>query len=732
VGFIKRGGGTAGTMASCGLPRLAFSPLSPAPDVGFWQELTRRKLDVLRLDSRAVPVHAYYEAPAAQGAPEKCFLLRESFECNPRFQAGGTLLRGDLKNFNTVEEFKAFLGSGARAARIQEAARVLREEIVSGVALDDPVRLRPILIVSFADLKRWHFAYTVAFPVLSPSVSWELQAASQGAEAAGIGRNVLRRLSQELRDDSALSAAGTFLLVRGSVEEPWSTRPLAALKGCEDVLDDNLLVVFIDPSSAEQTPGWPLRNLILLIARHRPSRLRILAFRDPHLCARGDEVPSRSRVFIVDASAEAAAVVLGEPEPPMDVQFAGWSKIRNFDLTSFLDAKRVAADAVDLNIKLMKWRLLPELEPGKMKELRFLLLGAGTLGCSVARVLMGWGVRCVTFVDSGKVSFSNPVRQSLFTHNDASESRSKAKAAREAVEAIMPDAEAQDVEMEVPMPGHPHQSPETLRKAIRRLAELVAAHDVVCMLTDSRESRWLPSLLVCAAQVAAPAKLELGRTAVGTEPVAGGASSGLEFSPAERTHLPQKADTTQRPQKADTTQRPPPLGLTVALGFDSFLVSRQTYRESSSACYFCNDVTAPADSLASRTLDQQCTVTRPGLSGLAASVAVELVAALVQHPDGFRAKSDVSSPLGAVPHQVRGYIADFRLAPTETEPFPRCICCSPAVIDCFMHEGDAFVERIVANSAELEEISGLAKMKAGVSDHDVMNFDDFDEGELEE
>jgi ubiquitin-like modifier-activating enzyme ATG7 len=49
---------------------------------------------------------------------------------------------------------------------------------------------------------------------------------------------------------------------------------------------------------------------------------------------------------------------------------------------------RLADQAVDLNLKLMRWRILPDLDLEKVAGTKCLLLGAGTLGCYVARVLM--------------------------------------------------------------------------------------------------------------------------------------------------------------------------------------------------------------------------------------------------------------------------------------------------------------------------------------------------------
>ncbi len=91
-------------------------------------------------------------------------------------------------------------------------------------------------------------------------------------------------------------------------------------------------------------------------------------------------------------------------------------------------------------------------------------VGAGTLGCAVARTLMGWGVRGITFVDDSRVAFSNPVRQSLFEYADCLDGgKPKAEAAAAAVQRVFPSSAARGVRMRVPMPGHPLSEAETVQ-----------------------------------------------------------------------------------------------------------------------------------------------------------------------------------------------------------------------------------------------------------------------------
>jgi ubiquitin-like modifier-activating enzyme ATG7 len=55
--------------------------------------------------------------------------------------------------------------------------------------------------------------------------------------------------------------------------------------------------------------------------------------------------------------------------------------------------------------------------------------------------------------------------------------------------------------MSIPMPGHAVSgaSEKAARESIARLEALIAEHDAVFLLMDSRESRWLPSM-ICSAQ----------------------------------------------------------------------------------------------------------------------------------------------------------------------------------------------------------------------------------------
>lgn len=340
------------------------------------------------------------------------------------------------------------------------------------------------------------------------------------------------------------------------------------------------------------------------------------------------------------------------------------------DLRASLDTRLLMSQAVDLNLRLMKWRQWPQLQVDRLREQRCLLLGSGTLGCAVARALMGWGIRHVTFVDSGRVAYSNPVRQSLFTYDDAREGKYKAHAAAEQVLRIFPDMTVQAELVSIPMPGHPYtqgDSGQTAGSASAgagasvgavsdeaaraRLDHLVESHDIVFNLTDSREARWLPTVLC---------------------------------------------------QVYDK------LCINAALGFDSYMVMHHGRRlhtapSSSHGCYFCSDIVAAGNSQRDRTLDEQCTVTRPGLSFIAAALCAELLVALLHRDpraarraggsadsdDGGRNDDSGDDDSGAIPpHQIRGNVLGFtqmNLEVRETQPPPPSVLifCGVLIL-CYM------------------------------------------------
>jgi len=356
----------------------------------------------------------------------------------------------------------------------------------------------------------------------------------------------------------------------------------------------------------------------------------------------------------------------------------GWEKNsagklapRVVDLAPMMEPTNLAEQAIDLNLKLMRWRLLPSLDLERISATKCLLLGAGTLGCYVARALLAWGVRKISLVDYGRVSYSNPVRQPLFEFADCLDGgKPKAEAAAAALKRIFPGADASGFTLSVPMPGHPISSSpssiEQCRTDVAQLEKLIDEHDVTFLLMDSRESRWLPTLI--------------GKTKN-------------------------------------------KIVINAALGFDSFVVMRHGTRKSNPmlGCYFCNDIVAPTDSLTDRTLDQMCTVTRPGLASIASSNSVELLISLLQHSAGSNAPAprlpgapdseQEESILGLVPHQLRGSLARFNNLLVTGAAYERCTACSEIVIVEYERKGFNMLIEAFNDAMYLERLTGLDKMK---------------------
>jgi ubiquitin-like modifier-activating enzyme ATG7 len=76
-------------------------------------------------------------------------------------------------------------------------------------------------------------------------------------------------------------------------------------------------------------------------------------------------------------------------------EFTGWEsnvkgklQPRSVDLSVIMDPKKLIESSVDLNVRLMRWRMLPSLDVEMLSQTKCLVLGAGTLGCNVASVLM--------------------------------------------------------------------------------------------------------------------------------------------------------------------------------------------------------------------------------------------------------------------------------------------------------------------------------------------------------
>ncbi|XP_059664079.1 ubiquitin-like modifier-activating enzyme atg7 [Cornus florida] len=686
---------------------LQFAPFQSHVDEGFWHRLSSLKLNELGIDESPIPITGFYAPCSHSQVSNHLTLLAESLPPERSEQTSiPAITRGNrnkcsvpgiLYNTNTLESFHAL----DKQSLLKAEAKKIWEDIHSGKAQEDSAVLSRFLLISFSDLKKWSFHYWFAFPALMldpPATLMDLRSASQWfsleeAESLSAACNDWR--------NSNSTADVPFFLVDIASNSRATIRHLKDWESCQ-CDGHKFLFGFYDPCHLPNNPGWPLRNFLAFISsRWGLEMVRFLCYRE-------------NRGFADLGLSLVGEASISVPQGWKDHQHVpnavGWElnkgkKVpRCITLAKSMDPTRLAISAADLNLRLMRWRALPSLNLNMLSSTKCLLLGAGTLGCQVARMLMAWGVRKITLLDSGKVAMSNPLRQSLYTLDDCLNGGNfKATAAVSSLKRIFPAVEAEGVVMAIPMPGHPVPSQEenSVIEDCRCLHNLIDSHDAIFLLTDTRESRWLPTLLCANANK---------------------------------------------------------ITITAALGFDSFLVMRHgagpistnddgkpeavnalsakvadfslTDREGSQrlGCYFCNDVVAPIDSTANRTLDQQCTVTRPGLAPIASSLAVELLVSILHHPHGIFAKAEFANstasgsteqPLGILPHQIRGSLSQFSQMTLVGHSSNSCTACCSTVVSEYQKRGMDFVLQAINHPTYLEDLTGLTELMKSASAFDL-------------
>ncbi|KDO28631.1 E1-like protein-activating enzyme G [Saprolegnia parasitica CBS 223.65] len=647
-------------------PVLQFQPFTSSPHVSFFQKLAELKLNTFQLSDARQDISGFFELSPHADVPPRFIVDDTAFgyeaALSPDRAKHEWRLPGVLINTNTLEAFKTI----DKAALLDDA----RASVASSIA-GDTEKMQCFVLVTFADLKTHTFWYRFAFPALVPPSPYRVPAWQQLTTAPLAHASFMQQLL-DMRSATEVNGvtqsnfpmhfvldtqAGTVLSLPSAPASP-----------------ENLLFGIVDPSALPQHPGWPLRNYLAWIRHRYPSltSATVLLYRDPlhHLTT----VPAS----IVAKASFVATISWANDEVADTKKVVGWELNvqgkqgpRCMQLGSLMDPLQLAKTSVDLNLKLMRWRQLPSLDLDKLASTKCLLLGAGTLGCHVGRNLLSWGFRHMTFVDNGLVSHSNPVRQPLFEFHDVG--KPKAATAAKALARIFPLVHAEGHTLSIPMAGHAMSSPAALadnEQAFHALRALIEAHDVIFLGTDSRESRWLPTVMAAASQK---------------------------------------------------------LVINAALGFDSYLVMRHGVPDAVDlGCYFCNDIVSPGDSLSDRTLDQMCTVTRPGGAAMAGATAVELLVCLLHQPLGVAAPVATEASagaLGVVPHQIRGFLHSFSQVLVQGPSFPKCTACSRPVRDAFTRDGFNLFASVCASKTYLQDLTGLSALLASA---DAMTFADDD------
>ncbi|KAM0684141.1 Autophagy protein 7 [Mitosporidium daphniae] len=472
-------------MGSFVLPSLQIDPIS------FWSSLHHLKLERFKLEEGPFPLWGFLDVGKSHAFVKldaNSFLNKEQANLDADAKHSSFAIPGHLLVSNTFSNYKS--GSWKKSALSSVSKIVWEQMSISSIQQGDPFYLLSFVLFVYADLKAFNYKYSYVFPAFfSPKILLN--------HSLSHSTNFILNAHKVPIFFCATSSSDNKLEQQQPEPDLFTLHPLSYSHSCEFAkkcanfdsfffgIRNDVFIPFKKQASSFLL-SWPIRNYIILLYKlFRIKEFRILPLYQSDLYEVFHENGAQKIKFHASANMNECFVHVSFSEFPCTdfsaknpedlFALTGWQTESNglvkefaVNFSDYCNPMDILKSSLSLNLNLMKWRVLPDLNLERLSSQRVLICGAGTLGCNIARALL-----------------------SLYSYSTTMGSSNKAEMAAQSLTMIYPLVNSKGIVMNIPTLGQCTVS----QNEIQELEAFVVDADVLFLVTDTRESRWLPSVL---------------------------------------------------------------------------------------------------------------------------------------------------------------------------------------------------------------------------------------------
>lgn len=462
---------------------LKFTDIIPIFDNTFWTNLHFQK-------SNEYDKTATYERITGNfNATEHVTKLDFSFSSFNKLDNTpmSRVMKGELSVLRTKEELDNFVYSQSYLLM-----KDIWDSIQSGSIFDTHDLLNQFTLSIYID--GYKFYYWIAFPVFK--MPYEIP----------VKRRYL--LNQLITTHSELDLIYTQInghwqndpnvdcfTLNNLIVQPLTTEEMASLQYCS-----NPKIIYNDKGCDSDYPGWALRNLLFAIAYHieKNIHLTIICYREDH-----ENSIMSSPVFDIilkPSSYEGIEFKNNIPEYFRGLVYNKSNetgKIIPFmrDMNKIMGKTTSSTSIVSTNSRIIGTEL-KNFDMEIITKTKCLIIGTGTLCCNAIRNMISWGITNITVVGDETVSRIDIIKQNIYLLDDLG--KNKAKAIEKNLKKLYGKINITGIDIRIPEPDDREENMDVLQNTLEQIDQLFRDNHVILLLTETIESKWLPTVLATA------------------------------------------------------------------------------------------------------------------------------------------------------------------------------------------------------------------------------------------